>query len=98
MTETLTNALIWTGAISLTAVTGFIAGAVWCQRSVKQGAPVKRINEGLNAEEKLRLFSQKNLEAIQLRAALIAIRNHFTGQQSGTAKLAVKMAKEGLSA
>lgn len=81
--------------ISIAILSAIIGGfVVWLIMSF----PNKRTVEGMNAEETLRAkLRAAHAENSHLRASLIAIRNRFAAQKSGTAMSAVRMAKDGLA-
>jgi len=74
------------GAIVI--ITGITAYMFGLSAGSKRDVPIKSVNLELNAA---------HAEASKLRHELTAIRNHFAGQKSGSARLVVKMAKDGLA-
>lgn len=73
--------------IALSAVTGLILGYAFGSKS---DTPVKRTVEQMNADEAIRSNERK---VIDLRAALICIRNQGMASKSGTAQSMARKAK-----
>ena len=74
--------------LALAAATGFVLGYAFGSKS---DIPVKRTVEQMNADEAIRSNERK---VIDLRAALICIRNQGMASKSGTARSMAQKAKD----